>query len=193
MSSRFPRGSIVYAKDGRSYIVEEVVDGVVYCTTHSGAETEFPEAMLMGEAEWKAKAKARPGHEISYDRIQQARHFLPDGTKLDAAAAERMLVKADRLSPGLLDFAAITVATRVLAEHKDDDLAAQLSVRKCRKIFDGAPPAVRARLLADLLGARPDALVSAGGLGDNLIKAMIVKGLELHAAAYEAFQDRPRT
>jgi hypothetical protein len=193
MGSRFPRGSTVYAKDGRSYIVEDVADGIVYCTTSSGAETEFPESLLKTEAEWAAGPRGLVKREVPYARIKQARHFLPAGDKLDAAASERMLAKADRLSLGILDFAAIMVATRILAEHKEDDLAPQLSVRKCRAIFDAAPSAVRARLLAELLGARPDALVSAGGLGDNLLKAMIAKGLETHAIAYDAFQDRPRT
>lgn len=193
MNSRFPRGSTVYAKDGRSYIVEEVVDGIVYCTTSGGAETEFPEDLLTTKIERAAGPHGQAKREVPYARIKQARHFLPAGEKLDAAASERMLDKADRLSPGLLDFAAVTVAARILGEHKEDDLIPQLSVRKCREIFDAAPPAVRARLFADLLGTRLDALVSAGGLGDNLLRAMIAKGMEMHAAAYDAFQDSPRT
>jgi hypothetical protein len=192
MNARFPRGSTVYAKDGRTYIVEEATDGIVYCTTSNGAETEFAEDLLMTEAEWAARTKGRPKRELSYTRIKQARHFLPGAEKLDPTAAEQMLAKADRLSPGLIDFAAVTVAERILVEHKDDDLAAQLSIRKCRDIFDAAPAPVRARLLAELLGAKPDALVSAGALGGNLLKAMIDKGLEAHAAAYDEFQDRPR-
>ena len=60
MRTRFPRGSTAYAKDGRSYIVEEVSDGIVYCTTPSGAETEFPESKLMSQTEWEAKAKVGP-------------------------------------------------------------------------------------------------------------------------------------
>ncbi len=193
MSSRFPRGSTVYAKDGRSYIVEEVADGIVYCTTSNGTETEFPESLLTTESERAVRARGQAKREVPYARMKQARHFLPAGEKLDAAASERMLAKADRLSAGLLDFTAFTVATRILAEHKEDDLASQLSIRKCREMFDAAPQAVRARLLAELLGANPDALVSAGGLGDNLLKAMVTQGLEAHAAAYEDFQDRPRT
>ena len=45
--------------------------------------------------------------------------------------------------------------------------------------------------MAELLGARADALVSAGGIGDNVLKAMIAKGLESQAEAFEDFQDRP--
>src|SRR5689334_22854410 len=122
MASRFPRGSIVYAKDGRSYIVEEVADGIVYCTTMSGAETEFPESMLKSEAEWTGGSKGGPKRELSYPRIKQSRHFLPSGEKLDAAASERMLAKVDRLTAGLLDFAAFTVATRILADNKESEL-----------------------------------------------------------------------
>jgi hypothetical protein len=190
MRTRFPRGSIAYAKDGRSYIVEEVADGIVYCTTSSGAETEFPESKLMSEAEWGAKTKVGLQREVSYARLKQSRHFLPVGAS-DEAAADRLLVKAGRLSPGILDFAAFTVAERILAERKEEDLVEQLSIRKCRELFDAAPPSVRARLLADLLGVRADALVSAGGLGENLLKAMVAKGLDPLRADYEAFQDRP--
>ncbi|MBL8631028.1 MAG: hypothetical protein JNM81_15450 [Rhodospirillaceae bacterium] len=192
MSTRFPRGSTAYTKDGRTYTVEDAADGIVYCTASNGAETEFPDSMLMTEAEWAAGTKGRPKREVSYARLSQARHFLPGSETLDAAGAEKMLSRADRFSPGLIDFAAVTVATRILAEHKDDDLAGQLSIRKCRAIFDAAPAAVRARLLAELLGAKADALVSAAALGDNLLNAMVTKGLEMHAAAYDEFQDRPR-
>jgi hypothetical protein len=191
MPTRFPRGSTVYAKDGRSYIVEDVADGLVYCTTSSGAETEFPQSSLLSEEEWAAKTKAGLHRDVSYARLKQSRHFLPAGKKLDAAGADRLLAKAQLLSPGLLDFAALTLATRILVEHRDDDLVTRLSIRKCREVFDAAPAAVRVRLLADLLGARADALVSAAGLGDNLLIAMFDKGLEPLRAEYEAFQDRP--
>ena len=191
MPIRFPRGSTAYAKDGRSYIVEEVAEGVVYCTTSSGAETEFPESKLMNEAEWASKTKVGLQREVSYLRLKQSRHFLLAGQTSDEAAADRLLAKADRLSPGILDFTAFTVAARILAERKEEDLVEQLSIRKCREMFDAAPSSVRARLLAELLGARADALVSAGGLGDNLLKAMIAKGLEPLQTDYEAFQDRP--
>ena len=198
-STRFPRGSTAYAvKDGRSYIVEECADGVAYCTTESGGEFEFPESALLTETEWVARRNVRAagtgggvGREVSYPRIEKARHYLPGGEKLDAGAAEQMLAKAQRVNPSFLDFVAFTIAARILTEHKEQDLIPQLSVRRCRAIFNAAPPAVRARLVADILEARPDALVSAGSLGDNVLKAMIAKGLELRAAAFEDFQDRP--
>jgi hypothetical protein len=199
MRTRFPRGSTAYAvKDGRSYIVEECADGMVYCTTESGGELDFPESALLNEEEWRAKRKGQAaassggkGRDVSYQRIEKARHYLPAADKANPAAAEQMLVKAQRLAPSLLDFVAFTVAARILTEHKEQDLIGQLSVRKCRAIFNAAPPATRARLVAELLGARLDALVSAGGLGDNVLKAMIAKGLELHAVAFEDFEDRP--
>ena len=122
-SMRFPRGSNAYAvKDGRSYIVEEAADGMVYCTTDTGGEYEFPESALLNDEEWNSKkgggasGGVNARREISYDRIQKARHYLPAGEKLDATAADKMLAKADRLSPSLLDFLAVTVAERVLTE-----------------------------------------------------------------------------
>lgn len=191
MGTRFLLGSTVYAKDGRSYVVEEVDEGIVYCVTSSGAETEFPESQLMSEEEWVSKTKVGLQREVSYGRLKQSRHFLPVGEKFDAPAADRLLVKAERLSPSILDFTAFTVATRILAEQKEKDLIERLSIRKCREMFDAAPPTVRARLLADLLGAHADVLVSASGLGESLLKAMVAKGLEPLQAEYDAFQDRP--
>ncbi|OIQ97935.1 hypothetical protein GALL_201170 [mine drainage metagenome] len=191
MQSRFPPGSTAYAKDGRSYIVEEVADGIVYCATAGGAETEFPENKLLSAAEWEAKTKVGLQREVSYPRLQQSRHFLPAGESVDVAGAERMLLRAEGGAPGLLDFVAFVVAKRILAERKEEDLVETLSIRKCRAMFDVAPPSVRARLLAQLLGARTDALVSAGGLGENLLKAMVAQGLAPLQAEYEAFQDRP--
>jgi hypothetical protein len=192
MPSRFPRGATAYAKDGRSYVVEEVADGMVYCSSSNGAETEFPESALFTEAEWTAKTKGNGQHEISYPRLQQARHYISTPDKLDPKASDQMLAKADRLSPGILDFAAFLVASRILTEHKEQDLIPQLSLRKCRDVFNAARPDVRASLLAGILGARPDALVSAARLGDNLLKAMIAKGVEARGSEYEDFQDRPR-
>jgi hypothetical protein len=191
MHTRFPHGSTVYAKDGRSYVVEEVADGIVYCTTSNGAETEFSEAQLMSEAEWAAKTKVGLQREVSYVRLKHSRHFLPADPLLDTVGADRLLAKAERLSPGILDFAAFTVASDILAEHKEGDLVERLSIRKCREVFDAAPAAVRARLLANLLGTRTDALISASGLGENLLMAMFAKGLEPLQAKFDAFQDRP--
>jgi hypothetical protein len=145
----------------------------------------------MSEAQWASKTKVGLQREVSYIRLKQSRHYLPGDTRLDEAAADRLLVKAEGLSPGILDFAAFTVATRILAEHKEGELVERLSIRKCRDVFDAAPPVVRARLLADLLGVRADALISAGGLGENLLKAMFAKGLAPLQADYDAFQDRP--
>jgi hypothetical protein len=191
MTNRFPPGSTIYAKDGRSYVVEEVADGIVYCTTSNGAETEFAESQVMSAAEWDARTKVGLQREVSYVRLQQSRRFLPAGAKIDTAAADSLLVKAERFSPGILDFAAFTVARQILTEQHDGDLVERLSIRKCRAMFDEAPASVRARLLAELLGARVDALISAGGLGENLLKAMFAKGLDPLQVEFDAFLDRP--
>jgi len=192
MPARFLPGSTVYAKDGRSYVVEDYDDGIVYCTASNGVETEFPEDKLLTQAEWEARAHPGVQHDVSYLRIKQSRHYLSQGEKFDTASADRVLQKADRLSPGIIDFTAFSVAERVLLEHREEGLVEKLSVRKCRDVFDAASSPIRARLLAELLGARADALVNAGGVGDNLLKAMIDKGLEPLSAAYDEFQDRPR-
>lgn len=190
MASKFAPGAIAYAKDGRSYTVEDVDAGIVYCRGSNGAEADFPEAALMTGAEWAARSSGR--RDVSYARLKQARVYAATGAKLDRTAAAQLLAKIERLSPGLLDFTAFTVASRVMRENGDDDLVAELSIVKCRELFDAAAPEVRASLLANLLGAPPAVLVDAGRLGDNLMRAMLEKGLAPHMEALESFRDRRR-
>lgn len=194
MAARFSAGDTVYGKDGRSYTVEALDGRTVYCTAANGAETEFPDNTLFTESEWAAsQSQARHGkREISYPRLRQSRAYASAGAKIAPAAAEALMAKVATLSPSLIDFAAFQVASRFLSEHRDDALIGQLSIVKSRAVFDDAPAQVRARLLADLLGSPLEALVSAAGLGDNLLRAMIDKGLAANEAAFEAFQDRPR-
>lgn len=186
--SRFTPGAKAYGKDGRIYTVDEVTDGVVYCRSDNGVETEFPEAQLATAAEWAAQADGR--RDLAYSRIKQSKAFTVSQGKHDRAAAERLLAQADRLAMGLLDFAAFTAATHVLAEQKAP--VDNLSIVKCRQIFDQALPEVRASLLAGVLGVATGTLIDAAKLGDNMAKAMIDKGLALRADAFEDFCDRPR-
>ena len=188
MPPRFPEGSVAYDKDGRAYTVEEVADGMVYCTASNGVETEFPENMLLNEAEWAARSDGR--RDDAYVRIKQSRAYLAPTDGIDQREAEKLLGRADSLFPGILDFIAYTVAAHILTEGRDEALVSGLSIIKCRDIFDAAKPETRAAVIAGVLGAAPDKLVSGAGLGDNLLRAMIDKGLD--AAAFDAFQDRPR-
>lgn len=191
MASRFSPGSIAYARDGRSYTVEAVDGGTVYCTSSNGAETEFPESGLLSATEWAARSDGR--RDVSYTRLKQARAYGPAPTEsADRAASEQLLSKVERLSPSLLDFAAYTVARQILTENKDADLISGLSIVKSRLIFEEARPEVRARLLAGVLGVRTDTLLSAVKLGDNLMRAMLEKGLVAHSTDFEEFLDRPR-
>lgn len=190
MPPRFRAGAAAYAKDGRRYVVDEVADGVVYCSSPGGAETEFAESQLMNEAEWSARSGGRP--EMLYGRLRQARAYAPYKGPLDRAGAEQLLAKAERLFPGILDFTSFTVASRVMSETGNQDFVPELSIVKCRAIFDAAVPETRASLLAGLVGAPPDRLVSASRLGDNLMRAMIDKGLEASAVSFEDFRARRR-
>lgn len=186
--SRFAAGSRAYGKDGRIYIVDEVTDGTVYCRSENGVETEFPETILATPAEWAAQADGR--RDLAYSRIKQSKAFTVPQGKIDGGAAERLLTQADRLTLGLLDFAAFTAATQVLVEQKAP--ADNLSIVRCRQIFDHAAADVRASLLANVLGVSAETLVGAAKLGDNMAKAMIDKGLALRAESFEDFCDRPR-
>jgi hypothetical protein len=189
MASKFRLGTIVYTHDGRRYFVDEVDDGIVYCSSDSGAETEFPESKLLTEAEWKARSDGK--RTDLYPRLKQAPPYT-NAPKLDRSAAEQMLLKVGRLAPSVLDFVAHDVAARILTENGDGDLVGGLSIVKCRGIYDSADPAVRAGILAQALGVAPDVLVGAARLGDNLMRAMLDKGLASHAEAFEAFQGRRR-
>ena len=190
MASKFSIGTTVYAKDGRSFVVEAIDGRTVYCISDNGVETEFPETTLLTESEWAARSDGR--RDISQTRMKQARAYHTAADRIDPTAAEHLLAKAERLSPSLLDFTAYVVARRVLAENHDDEMGDNLSIIKCRDIFDQSKPEIRASLLAGVLGTRADMLLSALKLGDNLMRAMLDKGLEPHSAAFEDFQDRPR-
>lgn len=190
MAARFVPGATVYTKDGRSYVVDEVDGDTVYCTSSGGAETEFAADALMNEAEWAAQSGGR--RDLFYTRLKQARPYASHTGKPDAATSQQLLTKIERLSPGILDFVAFTTAERVMVENGDGHLVSSLSIPKCREVFDGARPEVRINLLATMLGMSPDALIDAGRLGDNLMRALIDKGLAPHGDAFEEFLDRPR-
>jgi hypothetical protein len=188
MPDRFPPGATAYAKDGRRYVVDEVADGLAYCTAPGGAETEFPESQLMTEAEWAARSGNR--RDVTYAKIKQARAYAPYKGTLERAASEYFLNKAEQLYPGLLDFTAFSAASRALDESGDRALIPDLSIVKCREVFDGATPQTRATLLAGMVGAVPEKIVGGARLGDNLTRAMIDQGL--NAQAFEAFGSRRR-
>jgi hypothetical protein len=188
VSPRFSEGSVAYAKDGRRYVVEEVAGGLVYCTSDGGAEAEFGESQLMTESEWAARTGGK--REMLYVRLRQARAFGPAKGVIDRGGAEQALARAERLFPGLLDFTAFTAASRALSESGDESFIPELSIIKCRAIFDAASPETRATLLSGIIGAPAEKMVSASKLGDNMARAMIEKGLD--TARFEAFGARRR-
>ena len=190
MATKFQPGSTVYAKDGRSYTVEVVDGGTVYCTASNGVETEFPAESLVSESEWSTQSDGR--REISYTRIKQSRFYGASPDRVERAAAEQVLSKAERLSPSILDFTAYTTACQILTENKSGDQIERLSIVKSRQIFDEAAPEIRVRLLAHILSVKQDNLASAVKLGDNLMRAILDKGLVAHSTAFDDFLDRPR-
>jgi len=187
MASRFKSGDIAYSKNGIRYTVDEVADGLVYCTAADGDEAEYGETQVMTASEWAERADSHTA--TLYTKLKQARAFAPV-KGIDGAEAERFLNKAESLFPGILDFTAFTTASRVLTEAGNADLIAQLSIIKCRAIFDAAEAATRASLLAGIAGSPADKLLSASRMGDNMARAMIAKGLD--AAAFDAFGMRRR-
>jgi hypothetical protein len=190
MPPRFQPGAVAYAKDGRRYTVEDVADGLVYCTSAAGAETEFPESQLMNAAEWSARTGGR--RDMLYGRLKQAPAYARYKGPLERAGSEQLLAKAERVMPGILDFTAFSVACQIMTTTGDQDFVPELSIVRCREIFDAAAPETRATLLAGVIGAAPDMLVGASRLGDNLMRAMIEKGLESSAVSFDEFSGRRR-
>lgn len=191
MVERFSAGAVVYAKDGRRYVVDDLADGVVYCSSDSGAEVEFSEGQLVSEAEWSSQFDDR--REKLYAKLKQSKPFTLATGRYDRTAAEAMVKKIGNLLPGILDFAAVTASNKILDQAGGREIGVELSTAKCRDIFDAATPEVRLSLLAQVLNVEPDKLLSAARLGDNLLRALIDKGMEASAAAFEAFGDMKRS
>src|SRR5579862_9718787 len=135
MASKFRRGVYAFTSNGRRYVVDEVSDGVVYCSADNGAETEFAESSLLTEAEWTARSGGRVG--LIYSRLRQSPRYGKAPAKVDRAGADTLLAKIERLMPGILDFAAFTIAADILAEDGDQKLEAELSIAKCRDFRGG--------------------------------------------------------
>jgi hypothetical protein len=188
MSSQFKQGAVAYDKAGRRYVVEAVEDGMVYCLGESGAETEFAASQLIDEAAWAARAGNRADR--LYGTIRQSKLYAPPAAKLNRAGAERLLAKAEKLVPGLLDYAAFVAAERAAAET--GERGAELSIIKCRALFDAAPIEARAVLLAGMVGSPPDVLIGAADLGDNLMRAMLAKAGSAGSVSLEEFGSRRR-
>ena len=104
------------------------------------------------------------------------------GFRAPPASAKRLLAEAGRLLRGTLDYATFAAA----------ELGAELSIVKCRAIFDAAPPESRAVLLAGMVGSPPHVLVGAADLGDNLLRAMLAKAGSAGSVSLEDFGSRRR-
>jgi len=193
MASKFRRGGTVYDKHGRAYVVEDVEGGIVYCSTESGVETEFPEASLVIEAEWNARHtrtandQRGPLGDRLYERVKASRVYMMPTAKLDPAASREVLAKVERLLPGILNFTALVTAERALDAEGDGGLS-DLSLVKCREVFDAAKPEIRASLVAGLFGSPPEVFVGLGRLGDNLMRAMLEKFLDAYGTEFNQFR-----
>lgn len=190
MSERFPEGSTAYTKDGRAYTVEEVAGGIVYCSLPNGTETDFPEEQLLTAAEWGAQTGGQD--DVLYSRIARAKAYAAPAAKIAPKDAAAFLSRADQMSAGLLDFAAFTIAEHALADSGHGAQTEGLSIIKCRKVFDERAPEVQLSALASVLGADANVLAGMSKVGDNLIRAVLDQGMTPHAAAFDAFCDRPR-
>lgn len=189
MTERFPAGSTAYAKDGRTFTVEEVDGGIVYGTLPNGVETDFPEGQLFNESEWAARSGGQD--DVVYGRIKRAKAYS-GGAGLNGADAAKVLAKADALSAGLLDYVAFTVAGWALDDSGHGDQKKSLSIIKCRDVFDAQDPTKRLTALATVLSADPKVLTTVANQGENILRALIDQGMAGHAQAFEDFCDRPR-
>src|SRR5260221_6273326 len=101
MASKFRPGATAYAPNGRAYVVDDVADGIVYCSLPSGAESEFPDAASLTEAEMQLRSDKRRG--LVHDRLKQSPAHTEIRAKLEPVACEPMLAQRERLSPRLPD------------------------------------------------------------------------------------------
>ena len=188
MENRFPPGSTAYTKDGRAYTVEEVDGGIVYCSLPNGTETDFSESTLFNEEEWATKSSAQ--EDVIYGRIKRAAPYSAQIAEVNLQAAETFLLRANNLVPGLLDVVAYFVAANSLSDSGNSSYS--LSIKKCRAVFDAHTPDVRLSALAHTLQTEVQILVDVSSHGDNLIRALIEKGISTHDTAFDEFCDRPR-
>ena len=188
MAERFQRGGVAYAKDGRKYRVDDIEDGIVYCSSAAGAETEFSSDQLLSEAEWEARGKS--DRDKVYGRLKLSDAYAKPGPRLDKGAGEKVLAAIGRLMPALLDFAAYRIAADFLAQAGEGDLLAGLSIVKCRAVFDAAGLDVRIGLLARILGVPPKTLIDAAQIGDNLMRAILSKGMDAYEESLADFRAR---
>ncbi len=190
MTERFLPGSTAYTKDGRAYTVDEAEDGVVYCTLPNGAETDFPESALFNEKEWASRSGSQD--DVLYGRIKRNPTYAAPSASLDRTAAKKIIARSDQLAPGVIDFVAYEIASRSVEASGHSDQREGLSIVKSRAVFDSHPAEIQVSALARVLGAEPSVLISVADLGENILKAIIDKGVALHHDAFEDFCDRPR-
>ena len=188
MAERFQRGGVAYAKDGRKYRVDEVEDGIVYCSSDAGAEAEFAVDQLMTQSEWDARGKG--DRDRIYAKLKVADAYARPGPRLEKGAGEKVIAAIGRLMPALLDFAAYRVAVDFLTQSGEGASVAGLSIVKCRQVFDGAPLDIRIGILARTLGVPPKTLIDAAQIGDNLMRAILSKGMEAYPESLAEFRAR---
>jgi hypothetical protein len=188
MAERFQRGGVAYAKDGRKYRIDDIEDGIIYCSSAAGAETEFAADQLLNQAEWDARGKSE--RDKIYSRLKLSDAYAKPGPRLDKGAGEKVLAAIGRLMPALLDFAAYRIAVDFLQQAGEPDHVAGLSIVKCRTVFDSATLDVRIGLLARILGVAPKTLIDAAQIGDNLMRAILSKGMAAYEESLTEFRAR---
>ena len=188
MVERFRVGGHAYAKDGRKYRIDEVEDGIVSCSSDAGAETEFPADQLLSQAEWEARGQG--DRDRVYGKLKISDAYAKPGPRLEKGAGEKVIAAIGRLMPALLDFAAYRIAADFLASSGEAGSVAGLSIVKCRQVFDSAPLDVRIGLLARTLGVPPKTLLDAAQIGDNLMRAILSKGMEAYPESLADFRAR---
>src|SRR5882757_9844219 len=102
MAKEFARGETVYAKDGKKYRVDDVEDGIVYCSSSSGAETEFAADQLFSGEEWEARSAG--DRDRLYGRLKVSEAYTKPGPRLDKGSGEKVLAVLGRLMPELVPF-----------------------------------------------------------------------------------------
>jgi hypothetical protein len=185
MVKSFLIGSKVYSKTGASYIVEEVSDNIIYCTSENGVEHDFSDNLLYTEEEWHSSKN--PITDVLYANIKISNTYKVKNFKIPLGAAEKFLARCESFLPGLINFVSYHIAVSYISATNNNSQNIRLSRDKCRQVFDEHSSDAQSIALGTTLGINPMMIPNISELGEHALKAIIDKGIEKHRKEYEIF------
>ena len=191
MVRSFLIGSTVYSKTGSSYIVDEVADNIIYCTSHNGVEHDFSSHLLYTEEEWNSSKN--PILDVIYANIKVSSFYNAKNFRIPLTSAEKFLTRCETLIPNLIDYVSYFIARSYIIETNKNSQNILLSKLKCRQIFEDHAPDVKSVALSKALNINPLMISNLAELGENGLMAILNKGLEAHVKEYQIFCSKTKT